>query len=169
MPIGPAVTPNAPPRKTTPGEAPRKPGRPSASTVQEVKRATYQGTLLGLAQAGGMLCVAFGNHADAAAIGDHGETAAAGLAQAALEDEKFGNLLELLSKSTGGWMTAAFAVLPLTMQILANHKVIRPAPQMGILPRELMEMRGQQQAQQLAQQAEEQMRQMRTAAEENAA
>jgi hypothetical protein len=107
-----------------------------------------------------MLCVAFGQHADAAAVGDHGETLARGVADAAMQDEKLGSLVELLSKSSGPWLTVAMAALPLTLQVLANHSVIRPAPQMGIMPKELMEARGRQQADELKRMAEQQMAEM---------
>ena len=91
------------------------------------------------------------------------------IADAASKDEKLGAILEMFNKTGGPWLTLAVAVLPLTLQLAANHRLIKPQPQMGIMPPEVMKMRGEAQVEELKKHVEQEMAKAQAAQETKAA
>lgn len=165
MPIEMPATP--PPRKR--GRPPGSGAATAAAATQTLKRVQYEETVTGLFQAVGMGLVAFGQSADAVTLADHQPNVAPAIADAASKDEKLGALLEMFNKTGGPWLTLAVAVLPMTLQLAANHRLIKPQPQMGIMPPEVMKMRGDAQVEELKKHVEAEMAKAQKTEEHKAA
>lgn len=72
-------------------------------------------------------------HADAAAVVVHGPALVDAVAETALADERLAALLDRITK-VGPYGLVVTAALPLVLQLLANHQVIPPNRELGVLP-----------------------------------
>lgn len=129
----------APPRKrATAGTASaRIQSQPVETRTPNERR--YEG-LNGLAQLGQGLCLLVGQYADAAAIGQHFDPVARELANIADSSDFVAKPVDFLIE-IGPYGALIAAVMPLALQIMANHKIIdatKLAGQ-GIVPPELLE------------------------------
>lgn len=131
MPIDMSLAAAAPPRSRAqkPQGAPRK--------TQKDSRAEAVGGLFQLASFG---CVMVGNYADAAAIGEHGPNISGELATLAAQNERIGTYIDYLTQA-GPYAGLVTAVLPLALQLLANHKRIDYAKVPGLTAPEVLEAR----------------------------
>lgn len=142
----------APPRKTTRKSANAAPQ--SRMTMQEVRREGLMG-LAQLAQAG---CLMTHQYADAATIQMYGEPLAAEIAKLADIYDVIAKPVDLLIQA-GPFAGLIAIAVPMTMQILANHKVIDAEKTVGsnIVPPRVLE--AQMQAQVTKMQADAQRQQ----------
>lgn len=133
---GPKATGTAAPRppRAVPGPAPRK--TPKAST----KRAEpdYRPGLMGLMQIPIMGMTMIGKQtknpmlqADGMALAMHAPALVEALNETAKAQPAVGRALDSIMKA-GPYGAILGALVPLAMQIAANHKLINPSPQMGI-------------------------------------
>ncbi len=127
----PGTTHKAPGRRPGP-----RPGvRPAAAKRNEPDFRPAIGQLLQmpamLLQVAGRQINNHGLQADGVAVAMHAPGIAEAVNQAAKMDPRIAQALESMNKA-GPWATLAFAVLPLAMQIAANHGVIPSNPNMGI-------------------------------------
>jgi hypothetical protein len=88
-------------------------------------------------QTAGLVCTITGQHADAGAIALHAPSLVPLYARTAEQYEPLGKLLDYFT-TTGPLAEIAFATLPFVMQILANHKIVKPVAAMGVLPPEAL-------------------------------
>lgn len=137
MPIGQPVAKGSPPaRKATP----RRPAL--AQTPASQHDAREQG-LLGLGQIGQAICMMRNWFADAGAIQIHWPAVARETAALADQDERIGKTIDYLV-SAGPYAGLLTAVLPLGMQIAANHgriDVNAASGLGGVMPPEMLEAR----------------------------
>lgn len=138
----------------------RKQAAPSrartASTTGKNPRAEAVEGIFQLLQA---TCMLTGQHADAAAIGMHGEPIAREVASLADENESVANVVDSL-QMVGPYTALLAAVLPFAMQILANHGRIDHTKVTSVTDPKVLESRMQvamerQAMEQLAQEQEE--------------
>lgn len=83
----------------------------------------------GLFQLGQLGCIIFGQYADAGAIGLHAPPIAAEAAELAEKNDQVAKGIDLLLQ-VGPYAGLVAAIMPLVLQIMANHKVI-PAEKMS--------------------------------------
>jgi len=145
-----------PPRKRTAaksGAAPTTQAKPFNAKANE-----YQAALKSLAAVGVLITTFARQPADAMAIGDYAsdETVAA-LADNATRNPYFGKGLDMISGTGGPMLELVTLAMPLGLQFLANHGVIKANPQMGIQPKEVMMARAAQAAANAQKEAQEAM------------
>lgn len=137
MPIGQPITKSTPPPRKP---AARKPAL--AQSPQSQHEAREQG-LLGLGQIAQAVCMMREWFADAGAIQIHWPNVARETASLADQDERIGKTIDYLV-SAGPYAGLLTAVLPLGMQIAANHGRIDPKAASGlggVMPKEMLEAR----------------------------
>lgn len=122
----------APPRKGTSGTSGRKTATPKTQPVPETtsnleRRANGLAGLGQLVQAG---CLMFGQYADAAAIGQHFNPIAVELAKIADSNEAVAKPIDFLIE-VGPYGALVTAVLPMALQIAANHGWVDASRLMG--------------------------------------
>jgi len=100
--------------------------RPVAPKAASPKLAEREAAVNGVFQLAGFGCILVGQHADAGAIGMHGPRISLELARIAEDNEGVANVLDYLNK-TGPYAGLILAVLPFTLQILANHGMLNAA------------------------------------------
>jgi hypothetical protein len=110
------------PRKTTtiPDPGISEPDSDTPKTLQE-KRTEAVGGLFQLAQYG---CIAFGQFADAGALGMHGPNMAKEIVALADENSKVASKVDLLIE-IGPYAGIVAAGLPFILQILVNHGILQ--------------------------------------------
>lgn len=154
MPIDMSAVHNPP----TPPPAAKRRGRPPGSTNKATTNATprmsslelrYQGVQgIGQLIQGGLMLTK--NYADAAAVGMHWDGVAKEVATLAEAEPAVARVIDLVIQA-GPYAGLIAAVMPLAMQIAANHGMI-PAGATGVVPPEVLQ--SQMEAQILRQQAE---------------
>jgi hypothetical protein len=133
------------PRKVGRAKAPA-PGQRPPTAPRKTSSADYRPALLGLfqlPQVGLGLAAKFAKRdelktalvLDGMTVGIHAGNMAEALNTTAQHDEKLAKLLDKLS-TVGPYSLVLTAVLTPIAQVLANHGVVAPNPQMGILPAE---------------------------------
>ena len=132
-----AATVRAPQRKVT-GSKPT----PSPVKLADFKTPTEKRSegLNGIGQLAQGLCLMFGQYADAATFGMHWSPVATELANVAETNETIAKPIDLLIE-IGPYGALLEAVMPFAMQILANHRLIKPEMLLGsnIVPPEVLE------------------------------
>jgi hypothetical protein len=113
----PITEPSAPERKTTPGTS--RASRP-ASQPAPSRTAARAEAIDGIFQIAGTACVVTKNYADAGAIALHKDAIALETAKVADANEKVAALIDKLT-SVGPYAGLLTAVLPLALQLAANH------------------------------------------------
>lgn len=128
---------SAAPRKA-PAPGPRKTPRAPAAP----KAPDYRPAILGLLQVPTMALTMIGRQtknptlqADGYALAMHAPALAEALNETAKQQPQVGRALENILKA-GPYGALIAAVVPLAMQLAANHKVIAPIPAMGVHPLE---------------------------------
>lgn len=108
----------APTRKPATAKKLVSPALPVADT-QSINDKRVE-ALAGFAQLGQGLSILFGNYADAAAIGMHGEKICTELVNVATMDERLTKYMDTLIL-TGPYLGLVTALVPFALQIAANH------------------------------------------------
>lgn len=93
----------------------------------------------GIFQAAQMGCVMAGQYADAAAVGMHGDNVANEIVGLADKYPAVGKVVDTLIQA-GPFAGLLTAVMPLALQIAANHKRIPADKVPGVMPPEVLEM-----------------------------
>lgn len=140
-----------------------KPKKASATNPPPRKRGfSVQGewdeALQGYVQMAGMGLLIAGQHADSAAIGMHGPNVVNELCKLGEKNQSVGRVLDYLT-AAGPFAGLIGAVLPLALQIAANHKVVPIIPQLGIIPPDALEAQAKMEVAEMMAQAQEQQRQ----------
>lgn len=146
----------------------RGPGRPPGSTnkvnapvkINDPKIPQYQESLKALAGIGVMVTGFLGQSADSMAIAEYTtpENINA-LATNATRNAYFGKVLDGFTGAGGPILETLILVMPLALQIAANHGLVKANPAMGIMPPEVMKARAEAQARQAQAQADAAVRQ----------
>lgn len=114
MPIDMSLVGNAPPRRTQ-GRAPAAPRKTVADSRSE--------SVNGLFQLASFGCVMVGQYADAATIAEHGPNVSREIVTLGQQNEKIGQWIDYLNQA-GPYAGLITAVLPMVLQLAANHKRI---------------------------------------------
>lgn len=116
-----SAAPKSPPRKNA---AKSTATRATSAPRTDVRESRLTGAL-GIGQLGQTICIATGQMADAATIGQHWENIAREVVNVAETEgnEWLANGLDLLVK-VGPYTALAFAVMPFALQLAANHKML---------------------------------------------
>lgn len=122
MPIDMSLAASAPPRNTR-QKAPAAPRRTVTDTRAEAVNGLFQ-----LASFG---CVMVGQYADSATIAEHGPNISLETAKLAQQNDKIGQWIDYLTQA-GPYAGLVTAVLPLALQLAANHKRIDPSKVPGL-------------------------------------
>lgn len=134
-----------PPAKRGPGRPPKQ-AAPAAKPV-DPKIPGYQESLKALVGVGVMATGFLGQPADSMAIAEYATPEAINaLAQNATRNPYLGKVLDGFQGAGGPILETFILVLPLGLQILANHKVVKPNPAMGVMPPEVLLARAEAQA-----------------------
>lgn len=135
MPIGePAEKSRVPAKRAVP--------KTSAAKVPASRTADREESLNGLGAMVSVALVMKNQLADAGAVATHGGKISHEVALIAEDNEQIAKVVDYLSEA-GPYMGLMMAVLPLALQVAANHGKLDPAalPQgMGIVPPDLLEM-----------------------------
>jgi hypothetical protein len=145
-----------PPAKRGPGRPPGSVNKPAAAVkVADPKIPAYQESLRALAGIGVMVTGFLGQPADSMTVAEYAsdETIAA-LAANATRNSYFGKALDGFTGAGGPILETLILVLPLGLQIFANHGMVKPNPAMGIMPPEVMLARADARARQLQAEAD---------------
>lgn len=118
----------APPPKKTAISAPKK---PVAADNPEKVRQEREYALNGIWTAAAAFCMMGNQWADAGAISQHGPGVSKEAAALSLKYEKVGNALDALA-NVSPFANLLGAVMPLVMQIAANHKMVPAQALAGI-------------------------------------
>lgn len=137
-----AATVKAPPRKRTASAASTKvtaPATPVATEASATQMAREEG-LNGLGQLAQGVCVMVGLRSDAAALGMHWSGVAHETAKLAEIHEEVAKPVDFLIQ-IGPYTAFVMALLPLGLQIAANHKWVDPAnvAGMGVVPPDVLD------------------------------
>lgn len=161
MPI--ADTPMPPPRKAGPG----RPRTAKGPTMEDMKAQKYESTLSDIKDLGAALLSLGGLDADAGAVHVHLTPAVPELAKLAPQFDWATSFLDNWDKVGGKYMQLAFLVIPLGLQIAANHNLVHMAPggMFNTMPPELLRAQIMQQKAQKVQEAREAMAEAQAAAE----
>lgn len=92
----------------------------------------------GIAQLGQAALLMFGQYADAAAVGIHGETVCGEVVKLADGNEKVAKVVDYLLEA-GPYAGLVTAILPFALQIAANHKMIPAVGIQGVMPPDVLE------------------------------
>lgn len=111
MPIDTSLMSSAPPRNSR--------ARATASPRKTVSDARLE-AVNGIFQLAGFGCVMTGNYADAAAIGMHSEPISGEIVKLGAQNEQIGRGIDYLNQ-VGPYAGLISAVMPLVLQLLANH------------------------------------------------
>ena len=137
MPIDMSAAVKAPARKTTGSKA-----TPTPVKTADYKTPTEKRTegLNGLGQLAQGLCLMMGQYADAATFGMHFPPVARELAAVAESNETIAKPIDFLIE-IGPYGALLEAAIPLVMQMLANHRLIKAEAMIGsnIVPPEVLE------------------------------
>lgn len=146
---------SAPPRK--PAAKPATPATSKAAEERISARSQSVGALFQMAQFG---CVSFGQYADAGAFALHGPPAAAELGKLAEINPWIAKGIDSLD-IIGPWAGLLTAVMPLALQLLANHGRISAerVANLGIVPAATLEAQAKAQLAEMQRQAVEAQRQ----------
>lgn len=127
----------APPRRTSQGSKPAAAIQPVTTQSPYEKRLDG---LLGLGQLASAGLLMANQYADAAAIGQHFHPIAVELAKIADSNEAIAKPIDFLIE-VGPYGALVTAVLPLALQIMANHRVINANAMLGqgVVPPEVLE------------------------------
>lgn len=119
-----SAAPKSPPRKSSGQGATTRAKTASSAPRTDVRESRLTGAL-GIGQLGQTICIATGQMADAATIGQHWEGIAREVVNVAETEgnEWLANGLDLLVK-VGPYTALAFAVMPFALQLAANHKML---------------------------------------------
>lgn len=120
--------PTAPPLKKTTISAPKKPV--SSDNPEKIKQ-DREDALNGIWTAAAAFCMMGNQWADAGAISTHGPGISREAAALSLKYEKVGNALDALA-NVSPFANLLGAVMPMVMQIAANHKMVPAAALAGI-------------------------------------
>lgn len=112
MPIDTSLMSAAPPRRTGATRAPSAPRK----TINDQRSEAVNGIF----QLAGFGCVMTGNYADAAAIGMHSEPISGEIVKLGAVNENIGKGIDYLNQ-VGPYAGLISAVMPLVLQLLANH------------------------------------------------
>jgi len=136
MPINDSAVVRAPARRTSGTKT--APAAPMASTQSPNEKRTEG--LLGLAQMGQGILLMTHQWADAAAVGTHFPPVAKELANIADSNETIAKPIDFLIE-VGPYGALVSALMPLALQILANHRVIDATRliSQGVVPPEVLE------------------------------
>lgn len=137
MPIDTTARPPAAPARKTP----RAPSRPPAAPID--KTAARREALTGLGQVATALLVMRGAYADAGAIAQHSPDVSRETALLCESNENFASVVDYLTEA-GPYMGLITAVMPLALQLAANHGKIdasRLSPDFGVYPPAILEAR----------------------------
>lgn len=144
MPIDTSLISNAPPR-TRQTRAPSAPRKSRDEARNEAVNGIFQ-----LASFG---CVVTGNYADAAAIGMHSPTISSEVVKLGAQNDQVGKAIDYLNQ-VGPYAGLISAVMPLVLQLLANHQRLDASKVPGLSDPRALEARVKAQ---MAQQAAEEM------------
>ena len=134
-----------PPQKRGPGRPP-KAAAPVAKPV-DPKIPGYQEALKAMAGVGVMVTGFLGQPADSMAVAEYAsEETIKALASNATRNPYLGKVLDGFQGAGGPILETVILVLPLGLQILANHRIIKPNPAMNIMPPEVLVARAEAQA-----------------------
>jgi len=150
MPIDTSLMSSAPPRNTRARAtaAPRK-------TLNESRNEAVSGIF----QLVGFGCVVTGNYADAAAIGMHADPISGEIVKLGAQNEQIGKGIDYLNQ-VGPYAGLISAVMPLVLQLLANHGRLDASKVPGLSSPQVLEAKVKAQ---MATQAAEEMRQAKQA------
>jgi hypothetical protein len=128
----------APPRKRAANTSNAKQNTLSVETMSQTERRAKG--LMELAQLGQGICLMAGLYADAAAIGQHFPPVAGELANVADSSDMIAKPIDFIIE-VGPYGALIAAGMPLVMQILANHRVLKADMLLsqGVVPPELLE------------------------------
>lgn len=123
----------------TMAQAPPKSARAAqpATSSRQVKRDERAEAVNGLFQLGQFGCIMTGQYADAAAIGLHGEKISGEIVKLANQNERIGKAVDYLNE-VGPYAGLITAVMPLVLQLLANHKRIPAGKVPGVSDPEVL-------------------------------
>jgi len=136
MPIVPRDSNKTPPRKS----ATVKPSQTSPARAGAVASGRQE-SVDGLFKMAAAACIMRGNYADAGAISMHSESISREVATLAAQNEQVAKLVDYMT-SAGPYSGILIAVLPLALQLAANHDRINPdkaAGLGGVLPKDMLE------------------------------
>jgi hypothetical protein len=158
----------APPRKTAARPAPTKAVAAASTTPPVSDYERRRDGLVGLGSLGQGLCLLTGQYADAAAIGRYWQPVASELATVAGQYESIAKPVDILIQ-VGPFAALLTAVMPLAMQIAANHRMVDASRLygQGVVSPEVLE--AQMKAEMAQMQAEAMMAQKRAMMEAQAA
>jgi hypothetical protein len=108
---------------------PRKETKPSVPVVNKTRNGERVDAVNGVFQIVGLGCIMTGQFADAGAIDMHGPGIANEVAELAAKNDQVGKVVDSLL-TVGPYGALVVAVMPLVMQLLANHKIV-PAEKMA--------------------------------------
>lgn len=131
MPIDMSLAAAAPPRNAR-QRAPAAPRKTVADTRSE--------SVNGLFQLASFGCVMIGQYADAATIGEHGPNISTEVVKLGQQNEKIGQWIDYLTQA-GPYAGLVTAILPLALQLAANHKRIDYAKVPGLTAPEVLSTR----------------------------
>lgn len=115
--------------RNTQGAPPKKDTRPSTPVVAKGRHAERIDAVDGIFQLAGLGCIMTGQYADAGAIDMHGHGVSVEVAELAAKNDGVAKVVDTLLQ-VGPYAGLVAAVMPLAMQLLANHKVV-PAEKMS--------------------------------------
>jgi hypothetical protein len=125
----PITAPSTPEKKSTSNTSS---ARRSVASAANAKTAARAEAVDGIFQIAGTVLVVTKNYADAGAIAIHKDNISIEVAKVADENEKFAALLDRLT-AVGPYAGLLTAVLPLAMQLAANHGRIDPLKAGGLM------------------------------------
>lgn len=99
-------------------------GSKSLGAMRQGVHAQREEAVNGVFQLASYACVITGQHADAGAISLHGPNIARELASLADQNEQIAKGIDWLNKS-GPYAGLIIAVMPFTLQVMANHKLLK--------------------------------------------
>lgn len=114
----------APPSTRTAKTSPRTSAAKSAAPAGSSRLAAREEAANGIFQLAGFACIVFKQYADAGAIGNHSAAISHEAAKLAETNEGVGKALDYLMEA-GPYAGLVTAMLPLAMQLAANHNMIK--------------------------------------------
>jgi hypothetical protein len=131
MPIDMSLAANAPPKRTR-ASSPTVPRKAVTDTRSEAVNGLFQ-----LASFGSVMV---GNYADSATIAEHGPAVSREIVALGQQNERIGQWIDYLNQA-GPYAGLITALLPMTLQLLANHKRIDHNKVPGLTDPAVLEMR----------------------------